>query len=287
MKERETVKFIREWGNELTGYKFGEELNIQLVKGIEQGYSDYAEVRAEKRKELHVSGAYAWVKGNHIEDQVARELQVMGIDFKKEKAGYSWEYLSFAEPKEKYLFLIRNISIIKGKSTNPTLDITNPENYLVEKSKINTEVDFDELKGSKQGTFKFVDLPFIPLSTDDESIEKLKKEYKHFYILTYSIQPETQMLMSIDLWMPEFISNHKVDMIQIDSLTGYIGQTGADVNIGAISELVHVAEEGFSGATPAFEFTSFEEVAEETSGTPAEHGIEQNKEKKKKTRKFY
>lgn len=120
---------------------------------------------------------------------------------------------------------------------------------------------------AKQGTFKFMDLPIIPSSTEDENIEALKKEYKHFYILTYSIQPESRMLMSIDLWMPEFIADHKVEMIQIDSLTGYIGRTGADVNLEAISELVHVAEEDISGTAAEFEFTSFEEVGEETSGT--------------------
>lgn len=73
----------------MTIYKFSEELNIRLVKGIEQGYSDYAEVRREKRAELLVSSAYAWVKGNHIEDRVARELQDFGINFKSEKAGYA------------------------------------------------------------------------------------------------------------------------------------------------------------------------------------------------------
>ena len=34
----------------MTSYKFNEELNIRLVKGIEKGYSDYAEVRVEKKQ---------------------------------------------------------------------------------------------------------------------------------------------------------------------------------------------------------------------------------------------
>ena len=72
----------------MTDYKFSEELNVRLVRGIEKGYSDYAEVRREKRDELLVSGAYAWVKGNHIEDQVARELKEIGIDLM-----FGYEYL--------------------------------------------------------------------------------------------------------------------------------------------------------------------------------------------------
>ena len=276
------MKFIWKWGNDMSDYKFTEELNVRLVKGIEQGYSDYAEVRKEKREELLVSGAYAWVKGNHIEDQVARELQKIGLKFKKEKAGYTWEYLSFNEPREKNLFLIRNISIIKGKSAKPILDSSNPENYLVEKSKINSNVDFDELKGSKQGTFKFEDLQVNTRSTEDDNIEELRKEYKHFYILTYTIDPITRMLMEIDLWMPEFIADSKVEMIQIDSLTEHLDETAPYINLEAIRELVHVPEEEYSGTASEFVFTSFKEVGEETSGTPVEHGIGENKEEKEK-----
>ena len=276
------MKFIWKWGNDMSVYKFSEDLNIRLVKGIEQGYSDYAEVRKEKREELYVSGAYAWVKGNHIEDQVARELEKIGIKFKKEKAGYTWEYLSFNEPKEKTLFLIRNISIIKGKPAKPILDTSNPENYLVEKSKINSNVDFDGIKGSMQGAFKFIDLQINPPSTEDENIEELRKEYKHFYILTYTIDSATQMLMDIDLWMPEFIANSKVEMVQIDSLTEHLNETAPYINLEAIRELVHAPEEEYSGSASEYVFTRFEDVGEETSGTPTDHGIEENEVAKEK-----
>lgn len=247
----------------MTVYKFSEELNIRLVKGIEQGYSDYAEVRKEKRDELLVSSAYAWVKGNHIEDQVARELREIGIDFKTEKAGYAWEYLSFNEPKANNLILIKNARVIKRKSTIPTLDTSNAENYLVGLSKINSTIDFDEVRGAKQGTLRFFDLQVPPISTEDEELEVLKKEYKHFYILTYSIDSDSQMLMAIDLWMPEFIKGSQVEMVKIDSLTEYLNHTGARVNLEAIQELIHTPEEEYSGTVSEFEFNSFEEEQED------------------------
>ena len=262
----------------MTVYKFSEELNIRLVKGIEQGYSDYAEVRKEKRGELHVSSAYAWVKGNHIEDQVARELKEIGINFKREKAGYAWEYLSFNEPKANNLILIKNANIIKGSSTQPLLDVLNADNYLVKLSKINSSIDFDEVKGGKQGTLTFPDLQIPPISTEDEEIGKLQKQYKHFYILSYTIDPLSRMLMDIDLWMPEYIKDSRVEMVQIDSLKKYIGQTGAAVNLEAIQELVHVADEEFSGTEIEFGFTALEDIEEETSGTPVDHGIEEYEE---------
>lgn len=247
----------------MNDYKFDKELNLRLVKGIESGYSDYAEVRKEKRNELHVSGAYAWVKGNHIEDRVARELEGIGIGFKKEKAGYTWEYLSFSESEKKHLILIKNANIIKGKSTNPELDISNSENYLVEKSKINTEINFDEVRGSKQGILQFPDLEIHPKSTEIEDVEELKKQYTHFYILTYTVDADSRMLMDIDLWMPQVVEDSKVEMVKIDSLTEYLDETGDHVNIDAIKELVHVPEEEYSGTATEFDFTSIEEDKEE------------------------
>lgn len=244
-------------------YKLGEELNLRLVKGIEQGYSDYAEVRKEKREELLVSGAYAWVKGNHIEHQVAKELQEIGIEFKQEKAGYTWEYLSFKEPKESNLIIIKNANVIKGKSKEPVLDTSNTENYLVRLSKINSYIDFDEVRGTKQGTLQFPSLEMQTVLTEAKDIEELQKQYKHFYILTYMIDPASRMLMSIDLWMPEYKKDSKVEMVKIDSLTEYLNQTGAHINLEAIQELVNIPEEEFSGTASEFDFNSFEQEKEE------------------------
>lgn len=248
----------------MVDYKFNEDFNKRLVKGIEQGYSGYAEVRREKRKELLVSGAYAWVKGNHIEDQVARELQEIGIEFKEEKAGFAWEYLSFTNPKENYLFLIKNANIVKHKSNIPTLDTPSSDNYLVGLSKINSTVDFGEIKGSHQGTLELLDLQTLPKSIEDESIEELKKQYTHFYILTYTIDATSRMLSSVDLWMPEFIVNSKVEMVKVDSLTRHLGNTDAEVNFEAIQELLNLPEEEFSGTPIEFEYKTIEETETET-----------------------
>ncbi|GKV66490.1 MULTISPECIES: hypothetical protein [unclassified Sporosarcina] len=247
----------------MSDYKFDKELNFRLVKGIEHGYSDYAEVRRQKRNELLVSGAYAWVKGNHIEDRVARELKEIGMNFKKEKAGYTWEYLSFTESKKKHLIIIKNANIIRGKSTRPELDISNSENYLIERSKINAEIDFDEVRGSTQGILQFLELEMQPVMAESEDIEELKKQYKRFYILTYTIDPVSRMLMDIDLWMPEFKKDSKVEMVKIDTLTECLNETGDHVNLDAIRELVHIPDEEYSGTTTEFDFTTIEDEKEE------------------------
>ena len=43
-------------------------------------------------------------------------------------------------------------------------------------------------------------------------------QYKHFYILTYTIDPDSRMLKSVDLWMPEYKKDSKVELVKIDSL---------------------------------------------------------------------
>ena len=225
-------------------YKFSDELNIRLVRGIEKGYSEYAELRSEKRKQLRVSGAYAWVKGNHIEDQVSRELDDYDIQYNIDKAGYTWEYLKFNNTDEKYLFLIKNANIIRGKSRgNPRIDSLNADNYLAELSKINSKVRNEEFQESEQGTLEFLDLESLP-QEEKKDIAKLNEQYERFYILSYSIDRHTRMLLSVDLWMPESQGENKVSMIKIDSLGQYLGNIGSDINITAIHELsMYPAEE--------------------------------------------
>lgn len=50
---------------------------------------------------MKISSAYAWVRGNHIDDQIAEECNDMDISFTKAKAGYTWGYLQCNIEKEK------------------------------------------------------------------------------------------------------------------------------------------------------------------------------------------
>lgn len=216
----------------MTDYKFSEDINRSLVRGIENGYSNYAEIRSEKRKSLLVSGAYAWVKGNHIEDQVAKELSELNIEFTIEKAGYSWEYLQFNDTDKKIMFLIKGANIIKDKM----LDTQNSENYLVNLSQINSDVNFGEIHGSEQGTIEFHDLP-PTINTinnmNNINIDTLKKQYDQFYILTYNIDRESRMLSDVDLWLPDFQGDSKVEMVKVDSLSEYLDNSkGHDTHTG-------------------------------------------------------
>ncbi|WP_249870552.1 hypothetical protein [Oceanobacillus saliphilus] len=76
-------------------YKFSDEISESIVKGIMKRYKSYLNERKQKKEELLISSAYAWVKGNHIDHFVAEESESFGITYVPSKAGYSWGYLQF------------------------------------------------------------------------------------------------------------------------------------------------------------------------------------------------
>ena len=64
--------------------KFNEILNQKIVNGFLKGYKNYFIERKEKNETMHVSSAYAWVKGNHIYHNTAESCKDNGVVFKKE-----------------------------------------------------------------------------------------------------------------------------------------------------------------------------------------------------------
>lgn len=58
---------------------FSDDLNKAIVKGINQGYSDYILERVKKEDEMIISDAYSYMKGNHIDTAVAETLNKLMI----------------------------------------------------------------------------------------------------------------------------------------------------------------------------------------------------------------
>src|SRR5690625_562370 len=104
-------------------YKLTKELNKKIVDGLIKGYQEYIDVRKEKYRSMRISGAYAWVKGNHIDDQVAAACVDQNVDFKLEKAGVSWQYLQFRQESDKVLFIIRNARYFNEDEVSKGKDI--------------------------------------------------------------------------------------------------------------------------------------------------------------------
>src|SRR4051794_38678881 len=93
----------------MNDYKFPTSLSQNIVNGILDGYNNYLNERKQKKREMNISSAYAWVKGNHIEHAVSEQCKD-NIEYKPSKAGYTWGYLRFMNKEDKVLFIIKNSS---------------------------------------------------------------------------------------------------------------------------------------------------------------------------------
>lgn len=187
-------------------FKLDKTISKAIVDGTLKGYLQYLEERKSKKETMSVSGAYAWTKGNHIDDQVSKIGQMKNVQFKIEKAGYTWEYLQFtvSENLEDYMVIVKNSRRVQ-KSFDEQKKKTNEDNYLVNLADINTPV----LKNISRN---FVIQPEqIQLELNDpEEIKaviegtqlNVSKKYSRFYIVTYEIHDETKFIESIKLTMP-------------------------------------------------------------------------------------
>ncbi|MDN3229516.1 hypothetical protein [Priestia megaterium] len=222
-------------------YSFSSQVNQKIVDGILHGYKNYIHERNEKRVTMKISDAYAWVKGNHIDDQTARECEDIGVFYKKAKAGYTWGYLQFSSSEDKSMFIIKNAKYFNadnfpgGKGINGKRKHNNNEdNYLKKLSRINKAVDFPEelsLFPSKTEDPEFISIfdDHIMRALESTEVSKLQEDYNKFYIVTYEID-EAYMISKIQVFMPnpndekaylvedltDLINNSSVDFEDVD-----------------------------------------------------------------------
>ena len=197
-------------------YELTENLNQAIVDGMVEGYTEYLSVRRRMSRELKVSSAYAWVKGNHIDDKVATACEKLGVDSQLSKAGQTWQYLQFKLEQEKVLFIIKNgryfnkEQVSKGRDVKGASRKTKME-YMEDLMNINAPIDFAEISSYRKQNSNQLALELFEefrLNEEDiKQISKLDKEgYEKFYIATYEID-ETQAISNISLWLPNPVDN--------------------------------------------------------------------------------
>jgi hypothetical protein len=226
-------------------YRFTPDANQKVVDGILQGYKNYVHERDEKRRTMKISDAYAWVKGNHIDDQTARECEDIGVVYNKAKAGYTWGYLQFSSFADKSMFIIKNARYFNPENVPGGRGIrgnkkrnNNDDNYLKKLSKINSNVDFP----NKHTLFS--EDPEVPefLSIFDDTLLKslestevlrLQDEYDKFYIVTYEID-QVYMISKIHVWMPNPNDNKAYLVDDLSNLINSSSVDFADVDISVL-----------------------------------------------------
>lgn len=249
-------------------FKLDETISKAIVDGTLKGYLQYLEERKSKKESMSVSGAYAWTKGNHIDDQVSKIGQNHNVQFKIEKAGYTWEYLQFtvSENAENYVVIVKNSRRVK-KSFDDQKKKANEDNYLVNLADINTDV----LKNSEQNFVVQPEQIQLELNDPEEVravIEgkqlNVTQKYSRFYIVTYEIDDETKFVESIQLTMP---NRQTINLELIEDLSYLIQDSEYEITTEDVEPIMNekVSDQTiFSGDSNAFGYSIPEEEKEES-----------------------
>lgn len=249
-------------------FKLDETISKAIVDGTLKGYLQYLDERKSKKESMSVSGAYAWTKGNHIDDQVSKIGQNHNVQFKIEKAGYTWEYLQFtvSENAENYMVIVKNSRRVK-KSFDDQKKKANEDNYLVNLADINTDV----LKNSKQNFVVQPEQIQLELNDPEEVravIEgkqlNVTQKYSRFYIVTYEIDDETKFVESIQLTMP---NRQTMNLELIEDLSYLIQDSEYEITTEDVEPIMNekVSDQTiFSGDSNAFGYSIPEEEKEES-----------------------
>ena len=208
-------------------YRLPEKLNESIVDGIIEGYRDYLEVRRQKALELKIHGAYAWVKGNHIDHYVALACEEHGVTSTLAKAGMTWHYLQFSHMNEKTIFIVKNARYFNTEEVDIGKDAKGrprgkKASYMKNLMNINEGINFDDISSNMHYHSVQLELleDFQPVTFGDEDTKAIAAQFDRFYIATYNIGEDYQ-IGEIRLWMPNPADNRAY---LINELTPYIGQ---------------------------------------------------------------
>lgn len=217
-------------------YRFKQEVSQKIVDGILQGYKNYLAERNQKFDEMKISSAYAWVKGNHIDDQIAVKCHSVGVDYKKAKAGYTWGYLQFSSTESRTMFIAKNSRYFDkenfpgGKGIRGKKKAAQDDNYLKKLSQINQEVKFPKVPTlfDDEPTQKYMTLldDITMKSLEVSDITVLQKQFDRFYIVTYEID-EAHMISSIKSYLPNPEDNKAYE---VEDLSDLIESSSVDLS---------------------------------------------------------
>lgn len=207
----------------MNNLEFPNAMAQRLVDGLMGGYKDYIAERKQKQQELKVSSAFAWTRGNFIDSQISKALDVdPTIEDRHDKAGYAWEYIQFIQEQnnERALIIVKNARQLK-RNFNGISAPVDEKNYLYQLAGINNPLlTAGQLTG--QPTDRVVQLELaLPeiTSTLNQLADQQQSEFSRFYIVTYEVDTVSKMITRIDLTMP---NQAKMNLTQIQNLTPFI-----------------------------------------------------------------
>ncbi|PNZ70634.1 hypothetical protein E2556_01170 [Staphylococcus croceilyticus] len=192
-------------------------LKTSILEGIVHGYKDYIHVRTKAHRTMEISEAYAYVRSNHIEHQVAMHIKEY-MEFQKSNAGPSWKYLKFSgsglSNNQPLSFILKNEKYFNAEAVTLGKNAFNKKGekekeYLRELISKNQNIDFDKLQIEYQNPHQMDWDDY--LSNPNQNATKQKNE-GIFNIITYNIDANTKMINSVKIWTPNPMNNKAIMM---------------------------------------------------------------------------
>lgn len=247
--------------------KLDPEINEHFVKGLMKGYERYLEVRVEAGEELKISNGYAYTRGNHLEDKIAKEISDK-VTYEHAKAG-SWSYLQFnvANNDEKYLVIVRRMERIENTRKEIALKDTEgkEKNWLFGLARNNDCLNLSQL--IKENNNEQIKL-FASNIEDEKAILgqtyleiDFDQEFDRFYILSYEIDDSTYMIDDASLLM---MDSRTLGLLEVESLRDIVVKYQPTINDHLLEDAKKVFEEEEVSAE-AKEYKVYP-AEEETSG---------------------
>ncbi|MDR0300466.1 MAG: hypothetical protein LBI13_10400 [Streptococcaceae bacterium] len=187
----------------------------EMVDAILLGYEAYIQERLQKAVAMEVSDGYAWTKGNHIDDAVAKANLGFIESYKKDRAGESWGYLKFiSQSKElgRVLLLIKNASRLR-KTFNPN----GSSQYLVELSEISSNFVSDLKLKNKMDIEGEIQLDLFS-QADVPNLSEVKSEFDEFFVVLYETD-QSKQIISISVNVLDVLDKQ---IIQVQDLSDFI-----------------------------------------------------------------
>lgn len=216
-------------------FDFNQHLTNSIVKGILSGYKDYIAVRKRASEEMYISNAYAYVKSNHIEDQVAKHVENF-VSFNKQNAGPSWKYLRFEknnkDDNSKMVFIFRNEKYFDEKKVTHGKDlISNSEGkekkYYKPYMKMNEDADFEYIANIAESDYQMSGDEILFGSNSQNNTSKQPR----FFIITYDIDNESKQLVSIKIWVPNPANNEALLLVDLSAQLSEVVKNEEDYSI--------------------------------------------------------
>ncbi|WP_455770028.1 spr1630 family ClpXP-sensitive toxin [Staphylococcus pettenkoferi] len=186
------------------------------------------QVHKNANETLKISDAYCYVKGNHIENQIAIHLEHL-FEHSKKKAGFSWKFLEFMKIDDSdnhvFSFVVKNERYFNENRVsygrNPFQEETNEKKYLKELINKNKDVNTERVRSNFKKSYQ--------LDANELLFNERKEERKaNFYIITYNIELTSEKSSSIKIWLPipetntaELIEDLTSIMNKVSDIDGY------------------------------------------------------------------